>query len=230
MGGLGLRSATRTRQAAYWASWADSLPWRGGCWLHCTMRKAQSRHDLQPLLPISWQGQTGIRGRECSSQNLPGGWRSRDGEHDGEGHGFGFASCSRRRLEIVADGLPLSGGMQLAVDTTLVSPLHCDGSARPGAAQIDGAVLTVARRKKERTYPELMGPHARARLVGGMSLVQGDPDFPPTSGPGEGEVGTTHPPSQGGTSVEIAVGLHPCMQRCSFLRCISAEPQVWEWC
>ena len=64
-----------------------------------------------------------------------------------------------RRLEIVEDGLPLFGGMQLAVDTTLVSPLHCDGSARPGA------VLTVARRKKERTYPELMGPHARARLV-----------------------------------------------------------------
>ena len=28
-----------------------------------------------------------------------------------------------RRLEIVADGLPLFGGMQLAVDTTLVSPL-----------------------------------------------------------------------------------------------------------
>ena len=70
-----------------------------------------------------------------------------------------------RRLEIVADGLPLFSGMQLAVDTTLVSPLHCGGSARPDAAQIDGAVLTVARRKKERTYPELMGPHARARLV-----------------------------------------------------------------
>ena len=26
------------------------------------------------------------------------------------------------------DGLPLFGGAQLAVDTTLVSPLHCDGS------------------------------------------------------------------------------------------------------
>ena len=38
-----------------------------------------------------------------------------------------------RRLEVVADGLPLFDGAQLAVDTTLVSPLHCDGSARPGA-------------------------------------------------------------------------------------------------
>ena len=33
-----------------------------------------------------------------------------------------------RRLETVADGLPLFGGAQLAVDTTLVSPLHANGS------------------------------------------------------------------------------------------------------
>ena len=31
-----------------------------------------------------------------------------------------------RRLEIVVDGLPLFGGAQFAMDTTL-SPLHCDG-------------------------------------------------------------------------------------------------------
>ena len=43
------------------------------------------------------------------------------------------------------------GGAQLAVDTTLVSPLHCDGSPHPGAANVDGAVLAVARRRKERT-------------------------------------------------------------------------------
>ena len=70
-----------------------------------------------------------------------------------------------RRLEIVADGLPLFGGTQLAIDTTLVSTLHCDGSARRGAAHRDGVALLTARRKKERTYPELIGPHARARLV-----------------------------------------------------------------
>ena len=39
-----------------------------------------------------------------------------------------------RRLEVVVDGLPLFGGAQLAVDTTLVSALHCDGSAIRGAA------------------------------------------------------------------------------------------------
>ena len=35
-----------------------------------------------------------------------------------------------RRLEVVADGLPLFGGAQLALDTTLVSALTGDGTAR----------------------------------------------------------------------------------------------------
>ena len=53
--------------------------------------------------------------------------------------------------------------MQLVVDTTLVSPLHCDGTTRP--ARVDGVALAVARRRKKRTYPELVGRQARARLV-----------------------------------------------------------------
>ena len=39
-----------------------------------------------------------------------------------------------RRLEVVVDGLPLFGGRQIAVDTTLVGALHGDGSPRRGAA------------------------------------------------------------------------------------------------
>ena len=35
-----------------------------------------------------------------------------------------------RRLEVVADALTVFGGTQLAIVTTLVSTLHCDGSAR----------------------------------------------------------------------------------------------------
>ena len=70
-----------------------------------------------------------------------------------------------RRLEIVVDGLLLFGGAQFAVDTTLVSPLHCDGTPTPRAADSDGAALVRARRRKERTYPELVHPRARARLV-----------------------------------------------------------------
>ena len=40
-----------------------------------------------------------------------------------------------RRIEVIANGLPLWGGVQLAVDTTLVSPLTCNvvrEAARPG--------------------------------------------------------------------------------------------------
>ena len=59
----------------------------------------------------------------------------------------------------------LFGGVQLAIDTTLVSPLHADDSARPGAAQNDGVALRVARRPKERRHPELSGHNNRCRLV-----------------------------------------------------------------
>ena len=48
---------------------------------------------------------------------------------------FPVAVNDARRLEVVVDGLPLHGGAQLAVDTTLVSALYCDGTARRGAAQ-----------------------------------------------------------------------------------------------
>ena len=69
------------------------------------------------------------------------------------------------RLEVVVDGLPLFGGCQLAVDTTLVCAMHCDGTPHDGAANRDGVVLEAARRRKERRYPELVGPRSRARLV-----------------------------------------------------------------
>ena len=70
-----------------------------------------------------------------------------------------------RRIEVLADGLALFGGVQLAIDTTLVSLLHADGSARPGAAQNDGVALRVAIRQKERRYPELSGHNNRCRMV-----------------------------------------------------------------
>ena len=70
-----------------------------------------------------------------------------------------------RRLEVVVDGLPLFGGAQLAVDSTLVSALHCDGSARRGAGNRDGVALVAARRRKERTHPEVVRPGHRARLI-----------------------------------------------------------------
>ena len=70
-----------------------------------------------------------------------------------------------RRLEVVADGLPLFHGAQLAIDTTLVSPVRADGAPRRQCATRDGAALDQARRTKERRYPELTGEYGRARLV-----------------------------------------------------------------
>ena len=70
-----------------------------------------------------------------------------------------------RRLEIVVDGLPLWGGSQLAVDTTMVSPLTREGVAHRGTATTNGKSLARARRRKESTYPELTGEHGRSRLV-----------------------------------------------------------------
>ena len=57
------------------------------------------------------------------------------------------------------------GGVQLAVDTTLVSALKGDGEPSRGAADRDGVALAEARRTKERTCSELVGPGSRARLV-----------------------------------------------------------------
>ena len=70
-----------------------------------------------------------------------------------------------RSLEVVVDGLPLFGGCQSVVDTTVVCALHCDGSPHRGAENLDGVVLERGRRRKERTHPELVGPRRRARLV-----------------------------------------------------------------
>ena len=78
-----------------------------------------------------------------------------------------------RRLEVVAGGLPLIGGAQIVVDTTLVSALHCDGNAEGGTANRDGVALAAARRRKERTNPELAAPWSRCRLVVMASEVGG---------------------------------------------------------
>ena len=87
-----------------------------------------------------------------------------------------------RRLEIVVDGLTIFDGAQLAIDTTMVSPLQRDGTARRRAADHNDAALDDARRRKERTYPELVGERGRAHsscwelrsVTGGQGKVPGD--------------------------------------------------------
>ena len=61
-----------------------------------------------------------------------------------------------RRIEVIANGLPLWSGAQLAVDTTLVSALDSAGQARRHQRSTAGAALRIARKAKERTYPELL--------------------------------------------------------------------------
>ena len=65
----------------------------------------------------------------------------------------------------MAGGLSLFHGAQLVIDTTMVSPVRMDGSARRQCATTDGAAMAQARVRKERTYPELAQAHGRARLV-----------------------------------------------------------------
>ena len=69
-----------------------------------------------------------------------------------------------RRIEVIANGLPLWNGCQLAVDTTLVSPSTAAGQPRRHQGSTAAAALRIARRAKARTYPELTGA-GRARLV-----------------------------------------------------------------
>ena len=69
-----------------------------------------------------------------------------------------------RRIEVIANGLPLWGGVQLAVDTTLVSPLTAAGMPRRDSGHTAGAALCVAERAKARTYPKPASGR-RCRLV-----------------------------------------------------------------
>ena len=70
-----------------------------------------------------------------------------------------------RRLEVVGEGLTLFRGAQLAIDVTLVSALRGDGTASAISATRPGAAFLVARRRKERTYPELAGEGGWTRRV-----------------------------------------------------------------
>ena len=70
-----------------------------------------------------------------------------------------------RRLECVADELPLGDGRQVAVDCTLVSALKRNGDSRPRAHREEGAAMADARKRKEARYPELCRPGTRCKLV-----------------------------------------------------------------
>ena len=76
-----------------------------------------------------------------------------------------IGAMDQRRIDVIAEGLPVFHGAQLAIDATLVSPLRANGEPHRRCPDQDGAALTFARRRRERTYPELAGGRGRARLV-----------------------------------------------------------------
>ena len=124
--------------------------------------------------------------------------------------------ADNRRLEVVVDELPLFGGVQFAVDTTLVSAVQGDGVPRRGAANRDGVALASARRRKARTYPELVeagAQHIREAIGGGEGTV-------------ETSIGaTTH-----GASMEAPMEFHVGVCSSTLFCLISSRFEGWPRC
>ena len=94
-----------------------------------------------------------------------------------------------RRIEVLADGLLLFHGAQVAVDTTLVCALRRDGTPRPRCADVDGAALEAARRRK--ALPRVLratGEHATGCPGGrsGRKAVTGDGALSAPTGQSQG--------------------------------------------
>ena len=71
-----------------------------------------------------------------------------------------------RRIAVVANRLPIWRGVQVAVDTTLVSPIQRSGQARAKCDTVPGLAFQQAAARKRRTYPEFRPDRrGRCRLV-----------------------------------------------------------------
>ena len=87
---------------------------------------------------------------------------------------LGMPLSDRRRLEVVANGLPGFGGVQVAVDATLVSPVRRDGTNQPRADASPGLALREATDHKRRsTYPEFRGARRGAASLSLPSRLGG---------------------------------------------------------
>ena len=81
---------------------------------------------------------------------------------------IGVELNDNRHIEIIADGLPLYHGRQLAIDVTFGSALSGTGLPRLGSEHNDGAILTDAKRQKHRTYHDVVVSDRCHLLVAGM--------------------------------------------------------------
>ena len=120
-----------------------------------------------------------------------------------------------RRFEVVAEGVPLFGGVQLALNTTLVSLVHADGTARPDAAQLEGVAMVSARR---------LVPPGNGRARGrSRPLVWGHVHVLALVGRSESQARATHPPAESGVCLDGQVGCDLVL--CSTgVRLLVAEP------
>ena len=73
------------------------------------------------------------------------------------------------RLDLVIYGATPNGSA-LCCDATLVSPLTRTGQPQPCAADVDGAALRTAERRKAATYPELQGAGPQKLVVLGSEV------------------------------------------------------------
>ena len=133
-----------------------------------------------------------------------------------------------RAIEVLATGLPLFFGAQLAVDITLRCALAADGTAHPRAARVDGVVCTRAPEDKETKYSKLLRGQMSPRC--GCSRDGRKMERGPSV---RGELGCRQPPGcstcnvplrQAGVAdhalVPLPVRWWPCLLRCM----PSAEP------
>ena len=76
-----------------------------------------------------------------------------------------------RAIEVLVSGVPLWHGAQIAIDATLVSPIHRNGEPRPRAASEPGVTLNqAARRKRTQTYPEFQSSTRCSLAVFGLEV------------------------------------------------------------
>ena len=62
----------------------------------------------------------------------------------------GVPAADGRRIEVLAQDLPVFGGVQLAADITLRSVLTYNGEPHPHAADVDGAMLVAIKKRRSR--------------------------------------------------------------------------------
>ena len=122
-----------------------------------------------------------------------------------------------RRLEVVADGLPLHHGAQLAIDTTMVSPLRRNGASRPEHNN-GWAPIGDTQSAEGKTVPRVIGPMWEIRIVVLAYVVGGQPEL----------VGNLFLSNEERRLRGWAMARHHGLQHCQILRSVS--PQITDVC